>query len=104
MDMPRSKALAAFAEENGLPYLDMDLHTEEIGIDWSIDTADKGDHLNFWGAKKATKYLGTYLEDLKLLTDHRQDPAFEQWNTDHDTFMAQAYAAYGNTDYNPIEE
>lgn len=104
MDMPRSRALTVFAEENGLPYLDMDLHAGEIGIDWSIDTADKGDHLNFWGAQKATKYLGAYLEDLKLLADHRQDPAFEQWNKDRDTFMAQAYAAYGNTDYNPIEE
>lgn len=103
MNAACSALLADTAGSLGIPYLDMN-DTGTVPIDWQIDTADAGDHLNFWGAKKATRYLGTYLKNLELLPDHREDPSYGQWNADYDIFMTQAYAAYGNTDYNPIEE
>ena len=35
-----------FADENQIPFLDMNLHREEIGVNWRTDTHDKGMHLD----------------------------------------------------------
>lgn len=72
-------AIAEFADKQKLTYIDMNLMTDEIGIDWKTDTLDKGDHLNLSGAEKVTEYLGRYLSDNYSLTDHRGDAAFDQW-------------------------
>ena len=48
-------------------------------IDWENDTFDGGDHLNLFGARKMTKYLGDYLASECDLTDHRGDPAYRSW-------------------------
>ena len=61
-------------------YVDLNLETDRIPIDWNRDTRDKGDHLNYFGAVKVTKYMASYLEDTGLLTDHRNDPAFSSWD------------------------
>lgn len=50
------------AKEYGLTYLDMNLIVDKLNIDWKNDTYDKGDHLNFYGAQKATAYLGEYIK------------------------------------------
>lgn len=72
-------AIAEFADKQELTYIDMNLMTDELGIDWKTDTLDKGDHLNLSGAEKVTVYLGRYLSDNYNLTDHRGDAAFDQW-------------------------
>lgn len=95
MNKTRHNTLARLAEEIGIPYLDMNL--EDLGLDWSVDSADGGDHLNYWGAKKVTQYLGIYLAQMDLLSDRRTDPAYEQWNLDYESFMDMAKAAAGDT-------
>lgn len=72
-------AIAELADKQELTYIDMNLMTDELGIDWKTDTLDKGDHLNLSGAEKVTEYLGRYLSDNYSLTDHRGDTAFDQW-------------------------
>lgn len=72
-------AIAEYADKQGLTYIDMNLCIEEIGIDWSTDTLDKGDHLNLSGAERVTEYLGRYLADNYCLTDHREDTTYSQW-------------------------
>lgn len=69
------------ADENGLKYLDLNL-VEEIEIDWQTDTKDGGDHLNFNGAKKVTKYIGKYFSEQFRLTDHRTDKKYQKWYED----------------------
>lgn len=69
------------AEENRLKYLDLNL-AEEIEIDWKTDTKDGGDHLNFDGAKKVTKYIGKYFSEQFRLTDHRTDEKYQNWYED----------------------
>lgn len=50
----KHNAMEKYAEKNGLTYIDMNLKVDEIGIDWSKDSWDNGDHLNFSGCKKTT--------------------------------------------------
>ena len=75
----RYNALSEYAESRGITYLELNLCTDEIGIDWETDSLDRGDHLNLSGAEKVTEYLGRYLADNSALTDHRNDDAFAEW-------------------------
>lgn len=64
-DLHRQEVLngmAAYAEEKGLPYLNMMHMTEELGFDFSADMADMY-HLNEQGMIKVTDYLGRYLRE-----------------------------------------
>jgi len=73
-------ALVKLAEEFGLPYFDMNYMTDEVPIDWSKESFDGGDHLNFDGAQKVTAYLGQYLSEMKFFEDKRKNPTYDFWN------------------------
>lgn len=79
----RHKAVKGYADKNGLSYLDTNLHIKEMKINWSKDTSDKGYHLNVYGAKKNTLFVGKYLSERYELTDHRNDTAYSQWDKDY---------------------
>ena len=51
-----------------------------MDIDWKNDFYDDGDHLNVFGAEKATDPLGVYLSKECGLEDHRGDPAYRLWD------------------------
>lgn len=76
----KHNAAAAFAKKNALPYIDLNLHTAKLGIDWSRDTRDRGNHLNYYGAKKVSDYMGLYLSTHTDLTDHRKQKQYLSWN------------------------
>ena len=67
----------------------MNLINDEIKIDWTKDTRDKGDHLNHTGAVKASEYLSRYLEESKLLSDHRNDNNYKSWNELYKRYLKQ---------------
>lgn len=73
----RHDRVEALAAELELPYLDMNL--EDLGIDWSSDCLDGGDHLNARRAAKASAYLGAYLARTDLFSDRRTDPLCQSW-------------------------
>ncbi|MDO4522294.1 MAG: hypothetical protein Q4B57_03995 [Eubacteriales bacterium] len=56
-----SSSVQDFADANGIDYLDMNLHQEELNIDWTTDSHDKGTHVNLRGCLKISDYLGSYL-------------------------------------------
>lgn len=85
--------LESLADEIGATYIDMNELTEEVPIDWKTDTRDHGDHLNYYGAKKATAYLGRLLWETGLFVDHRDDEAFAAWNAEVEAFYAMVAAA-----------
>ena len=60
--MQRHNEVQALADALAVPYLDLNLNTEELGIDWNLDTLDGGDHLNYTGCQKATAYLQRYMQ------------------------------------------
>lgn len=76
----RHNGIEAFAKEIGCEFIDTNLMPKEIPIDWANDTRDKGDHLNYYGAKKVTSFLSEYLKSTDLLTDKRGNPDYENWD------------------------
>ncbi len=78
----KHNAVEKIAEEYGLEFLDMNLMQDEIDIDWTKETKDGGNHLNFAGAKKVSSYLGEYLSEKFSLPDHREEPAYDNWKKD----------------------
>ena len=79
-------AVQLLAEEMGVDYIDMNYLPEEVPIDWSKDSFDGGDHLNYYGAQKVTAYLGQYLENMGIFEDKRTDSSYELWHKDTEKF------------------
>ena len=76
----RHNAIDAWAKEHGVAYHDFNLKTDEMGLDWTTDSKDGGNHLNASGAQKLTRYVGALLDSEYDLPDHRQDEAYASWN------------------------
>ena len=80
----------AYAEEHGLSYYNFIPLADEIGIDWSTDTYDKGYHLNVWGAQKLTSYFGELLATEHGLSDRRgEETTAEIWNAKLAAYIAE---------------
>ena len=84
----KHNGIQELAEKYGIPYVDLNLLNEEISIDWNYDTRDKGDHLNYYGAVKTTKYLGEYLKANYSLPDRRNDGDYSGWNETLERYLA----------------
>ena len=69
-------AVEELAREMEVSYIDMNLMTEEIPIDWEKDTRDKGDHLAHNGMLKVSAWLGPYLKEEWGIPDHRGEEAY----------------------------
>ena len=69
-----------FAEAHGLWYTNMIEENSSIGIDFSQDTCDMGQHLNVYGAEKLSVWFGAKLLERYELKDRRNETAFpEVW-------------------------
>ncbi len=66
-------AVQAFADKNGVTFLNLYDYMEETGIDPEKDFGDET-HLNQYGAKKLTAFLGEYLSEHCDFRDMRQVP------------------------------
>lgn len=81
-DYAHHNALQAWADRAGISLVDLNLMTEELGIDPDTDYRDGGDHLNVNGAAKVSAWLGTYLKEQYGLRDRRGEEALAAWNED----------------------
>lgn len=88
-DMAKHNGITQLADELKLEYIDMNLLQKEIPINWEKDTRDKGDHLNYAGASKVTRYLGELFSKNERMADHRSDPDYESWNRSLAEFKKQ---------------
>jgi len=76
------KQVSDYADGHGILYLNTIDEAENIGIDYTTDTFDYGQHLNVEGAEKLSLYLGEQLVKNFRLTDHRQDESYKNaWQT-----------------------
>lgn len=76
----RHRSVQALCRDAGIDYLDMNRNREEVPIDWRLDKSNEGDHLNLWGMRKVSRYLGEYLASTDLLTDRRGEPLAREWD------------------------
>lgn len=75
-------AVEDYARSRGVDYLDLNLSLEEMEIDLARDFRDRGDHLNFYGARKISIAISAFLRDRYALPDHRQEEGYQRWNED----------------------
>lgn len=69
------------AGQYGLKYINFDELNDNIGLDYSTDTPDKGAHLNYKGAAKFSEYLGRYIRQNYDVSDRRSDDKYvKKWN------------------------
>ena len=68
------------AQQLGVDFYDLNCELDKMDIDWKNDFYDDGEHLNVFGAEKATDPLGVYLSKECGLEDHRGDPAYRLWD------------------------
>lgn len=95
----RCNAIAAYARENDIAYLNLNDTANPVGIDWSKDCLDKGDHLNVSGAERVSIYLAAYLKENYDLPDHRGEEAYASY-----TQMEKQYDRIVNEKIKEIRE
>ena len=83
MELQKHNAVKDYADKNGIPFLDLNIDRDRFGFDWKTDTRDGGNHLNNRGARKATLFIGKYINENYSLSDHRRDEAFKVWDMDY---------------------
>lgn len=71
------------AAELDVSYIDFNMGSEHVDIDWERDTFDKGDHLNLYGAQKTTSAMGVLLRREFHVPSHAGDDAYRSWNDDY---------------------
>ena len=77
--------VADIAQEMGVPFVDMNCHVDEIGIDLENEMCDWG-HAVVTGSDKNSRWLGAYLSDHYDMADRRTDMAYENWNQIYDEY------------------
>lgn len=82
-NMMEFNAMKDYANEKGIPFLNFNEIYQEAGIDYGTDMRKEngaGSHLNNFGAKKVTEYLGEYIWKNYQLEDHRTDESYALYN------------------------
>lgn len=74
-------ALQSYVKGTEIAYTDLNFSLGELGIDWTQDSLDGGDHLNLSGARKVTEWLGNYLKETCPLPDHRGEKRYSDWES-----------------------
>lgn len=75
------------AEDKNVPFLNFNYLTDDIGLDYSKDFADRN-HLNYLGNQKYTHYLGAYIDSKYSIPDHRGDIKYQSWD-DNSKYLNQ---------------
>jgi len=71
-------AIVNIANANGIDYVNFDIYSDMMGIDWYNDSPDSGRHLNLFGAEKFSYYLGFIISGYYDVPDRRID---DKYNT-----------------------
>ena len=74
----KDQAILNLSKKYDFTYIN--LNNYDPNIDWESDTKDKGGHLNYYGALKASKFVGNILKNTNLLEDHRKDKNYKLWD------------------------
>ena len=78
-NMARHNGAVQIADEFGIEFIDLNMGPSRPSIDWSTDTRDEGNHLNWRGAGKTSSMMAGILHDFGL-EDHRGDEKWSAWD------------------------
>lgn len=78
----KHNGIKEFTDKEKIEFLDFNILTEEMKIDWKNDTLDSGDHMNYYGSVKLTNYFEKYIEKFNILENHKNDEKYDSWNKD----------------------
>ncbi len=81
-DYEKYNAVKEYADNRGIKFIDCNQHLEEFDFDWKNDTYDAGDHLNYYGARKLSLYVGKYIKEEFSLPDRRDNDKYYFWQED----------------------
>lgn len=84
----KHQTMEEFAIERGLLYIDLNNMEGEYAIDWSKDTRDGGKHLNSYGARKVTQYVGAFIHENYVIEDKSGNPAYAEWDACYEDYEA----------------
>lgn len=76
----RHVAMEKYAEKNQLKFIDFNMMDGKYKIDWKEDTKDGGMHMNVYGAKKVTAYLGKYIAENYTFDNKKENVEYSDWN------------------------
>ena len=79
-------AIAGYAEEWGVDYLNGLHYLEEMGFDFSTDMVEYS-HVNGSGSYKVSAFYGRYLSEHYDLPNRAQDPAYTHWYDDYRSYL-----------------
>lgn len=75
----RYNTVCDIANQYHIPYIDFNVRQYHTGFDWKTDSRDGGNHLNYYGATKMTKYIGEYLKEHYTLEDDRKNLEYQDY-------------------------
>lgn len=89
----RHNGVAEYAQSRGVKFLDLNLAYDDMSMDMTTCFRDKGNHLNYFGAKKATAYIAKYVAENYSLTETTDNTVKNQWNNTYTAFSAMKQQA-----------
>lgn len=92
----RHNATMDYAKELKVPFVDLNLKYKETGIDKLSDFRDNGNHLNYDGAKKASKYICDFIENNYKFENLKTNKKYNYWNDDYEKFIKHHQEAIKN--------
>ncbi len=85
--MSQHNAVKEYSAAHSLSYIDLNLNYQDYGLDWATDTRDRGEHLNCYGARKVSNYIGKFILENYSLPDHFGNAAYSQWDKDFASYQ-----------------
>ena len=83
----KHNGMQQYAEKENIEFIDLNERKKDVNIDWKKETGDKGDHVNYKGAIKVTRFIGKWLKKKNILQDHRNDENYKKWNDELNNLM-----------------
>ena len=83
----RHDSLQKFADDHNIEYIDMNTPPYKIDIDWNTETMDHGDHLNNFGAVRASTHIASILKQKYNLPDRRDDPLYASYHEKYNAYV-----------------
>lgn len=95
-DGKKYNAIKKYADKKGLDFIDFNRILDELDFDWTTDSSDGKEHLNYTGALKVSRYLANLLSETYKVTDRRGDERYAHWQEDlakYESFLEAKNAA-----------